>query len=518
MVYDLIRTVKHVADKRIQNLSNNFTEKELLNLLNEDSHIAVKLIAQAVEPRSILMGKSLAIDIVCDWRTKLKNEFIIKTFLIEKGLKTDQDMRLAKKVSKLYGDKTEKIIKENPYELVKFFPFKKVDTWGKHLMSADNSRRILGAIDEVIKQELLNGNTALESELFMQKFTRYIKGNPERAYEIYFIGEQNKRIIVKRNKVHFFGAYSLEQRLTKQIQDMANAPKVASRETVKALLKDYSLLQDFKLSDEQEKAVINATTNKIHCIVGYAGTGKSTVLKAITYVYKRLGLRIEMAALSGKAALRMAQSSGRPSKTIFRFLMQVQEAIQLAKEEKELPEELSKITDNTVIILDEASMIDLGSMARIFRYLKPGTRILLLGDDFQLPPISFGLVFHLLVKNECLTSKLTRVFRQGSDNPIPTIGKQIREGITPILPHYEGISNGIQFYKTNGELNIEDISKICDNLGGFDALESNLQIISATNKKVEAINSFMHDYYFTRYEKGKKESLWLGAYLVTLSQ
>ena len=502
MIYNLIRTVKHVADKRIQNLSNSYTSEQLVDMLNGDQHEAVRNIAKAIEHRSELIGRSIAIDIVGDWSSKLRNEFIIMSYLQEKGLKTDQDMRLAKKVSKLYGDKTEKIIKENPYELVKFFPFKKVDTWGKQLMPIENDRRILGAIDEVIKKELLNGNTTLKEQLFFQKIKTLTKIN--NFINVYNIGFRNKRILMKEDKIHFFGAYSLEQKLTKQIQEMLNRPKVASRETVEQILLKYDAFQNHSLSDEQREAVISATTNKFHCIVGYAGTGKSTVLNAITYVYKGLGKRIEMAALSGKAALKMTQSSGKPSKTIYRFLKQVKEGIELTKNGESIQEGFSKITNQTVIILDEASMIDLGSMANIFRYLKPGTQILLLGDNFQLPPISFGLVFHLLVKNECLTSKLTRVFRQKDNNPIPTIGKQIREGFTPFLPHYEGISVGVQFFETDGEVNAEEINKICVDLGGFNALESNLQIISATNRNVDKINSFIHKTHVGKISKINK--------------
>jgi exodeoxyribonuclease V alpha subunit len=288
---------------------------------------------------------------------------------------------------------------------------------------------------------------------------------------------------------------------------MLKTPKNHLKEPIEKILDKYSKTQNISLSEEQKEAIIDSVSSKIHCIVGYAGTGKSTVLSAITYIYEALGYRIEMAALSGKATLKMIQTSGKSAKTIFRFLTQVKEANAITNSGKKVPRDLSRITNDTVIILDEASMIDLGSMATIFRHLMPGTRLLLVGDDFQLPPIGFGLVFHLLVKNKYLTSKLTRVFRQKESNPIPIVGKQIREGLRVPLPYYNGASIGIHFHETQEELDTEIINKICNDLGGFNAQESNLQIITATNKKAELINNFIHKCHVEKNSKINKNTI-----------
>ncbi len=214
-----------------------------------------------------------------------------------------------------------------------------------------------------------------------------------------------------------------------------------------------------------------------------------------------------MCALSGKAALRMAQASSVHAKTIFRFLRQIKESEELKRSGQPIPKGHSFINDNTVVIIDEASMVDLGNMAQIFQSLRKNTQLILLGDDFQLPPISFGLVFHELVKIPAITSKLSQVFRQASGNNIPVIGEQIRKGEHPSLSTFTGIEPGIQFLEMD-EIDPVRIMSLAQTLGGFDTRTGNLQLVAATNNVVDKINDFMHEVYGeTKNPKNKLEGV-----------
>ncbi len=494
MLYKVLSQVKNVAQKRIENLRKNIKEEDLLFALDNSGNNldgSVDIIAKAVESRGSRLGRSIAVDMIADWNATLSNEYRLKSFLWSQGLADDENMKMAKKIVKIYGDRTMDALRKNPYMFVRFYSWRRIDNWGLRLMEEEDPRRQIGIVDATIKDELSKGNTASEIESFSRKLRGGLGSKliPSCLVE----AQKQKRITIAGNMVHFFGAHALEKGIQSSIEDMLNAGHVCKRVDMEQMLDEYNSLQEFPLSSEQREAVVNAATNQFHVISGYAGTGKSTTLNALAYVLKKTGRHIEMAALSGKAALRMAQSAGMGAKTIFRFLSQVKKSRELKEDSQPIPKDMSKINHKTTIILDEASMIDLGNMANIFRHSNENTQIILLGDDFQLPPISFGLVFHSLVKRNDITSKLTKIYRQKDGSNIPVIGEEIRQGRTPVLPPYIEPEQGIHFLETNGALDPREIKRVCDELGGIDVEASNLQLIAPTNKAVSTINSFMHD-------------------------
>jgi len=496
MVYQVLSQVKNVAKKRIDNLKENIEEKELIRVLDAASNDifdeSIEVLAKAVEPRGSRLGRSIAVDMVAEWRAILGNEYRLKSFLWDQGLADEEDMRLAKKIVRIYGDRTMDALHKNPYMLVRFYSWRRIDKWGLQLMKEEDPRRQVGIVDAIIKDELAKGNTASETVRFSKRIRDGL-GSDSMISACLSEAQRQKRIIIKGGIVHFFGAHALEKGIQGSIEEMLGAGYVCKRADVEQMLDEYNSFQKFPLSLEQRKAVINAATRQFHVIAGYAGTGKSTTLNALAYVLKKTGRHIEMAALSGKAALRMAQSAGMHARTIFRFLAQVKKSRELREANQPIPEDMSRINHKTTIILDEASMIDLGNIANIFRHANENTQIILLGDDFQLPPISFGLVFHSLVKRDDVTSKLTKVYRQKDGSNIPVVGEEIRQGKVPVLPPYLGPEQGIHFLETNGSLDPREIKRVCDELGGIDVETSNLQIIAPTNKAVDAINGFMHD-------------------------
>ncbi len=496
MVYQVLSQVKNVAQKRINNLKVNLGEEELIRILDSTSDDifdeSIEVLAKAVEPRGSRLGRSIAVDMVAEWNASLGNEYRLKSFLWSQGLADEEDMKLAKKIVRIYGDRTMDALQKNPYLLVRFYSWKRIDKWGLQLMEKDDHRRQIGIVDAIIKDELSKGNTASRIENFSRRLRDGLKSDLL-ASQCLSEAQRQKRITIKEDMVHFFGAHALEKGIQDSIEEMLNAGHVCKRADAEQMLNEYNSFQKFPLSPEQREAVINAATNQFHVIAGYAGTGKSTTLNALVYVLKKMDRHIEMAALSGKAALRMAQSAGMHAKTIFRFLAQVKKSRELKETNQPISEDMSKINHKSTIILDEASMIDLGNMANIFRHANENTQIILLGDDFQLPPISFGLVFHSLVKRDDITSKLTKVYRQKDGSNIPVAGEEIRQGKAPVLPPYLGPEQGIHFLETSGSLDPHEIKRVCDELGGMDAETSNLQIIAPTNKAVDAINGFMHD-------------------------
>jgi exodeoxyribonuclease V alpha subunit len=138
-------------------------------------------------------------------------------------------------------------------------------------------------------------------------------------------------------------------------------------------------------------------------------------------------------ALAGRAAKRMSESTGFPSMTIAKFLIDVRA-------------ERLEITSDSLVILDEASMLDLPTAYRILRVLPDGARLLLVGDPAQLAPIGFGLVFHKLVGlPEVPQTNLVEVHRQAASSGIPDVAKAVREHQIPHFVPFMGRHAGVSF-------------------------------------------------------------------------
>ena len=174
----------------------------------------------------------------------------------------------------------------------------------------------------------------------------------------------------------------------------------------------------FRMTAEQRTAVIGAVKSPVSIVSGGAGTGKTTILLAILAVYDQLssGLAKYQVALSGRAAQRMAESTGRKAQTIARFISD------------HLGDGKPDAGEHVLLIIDEASMVDLVSAYKIVGILPYAARIILLGDVSQLPPVGGGLIFHAAMDSGLPVFELTEVKRQGKQSGIHQLATAVRKG------------------------------------------------------------------------------------------
>jgi exodeoxyribonuclease V alpha subunit len=190
------------------------------------------------------------------------------------------------------------------------------------------------------------------------------------------------------------------------------------------VLSKYESTILFPLTDEQREAVVGAVMNPVSCISGGAGTGKTTILRAILGVYDAIadGIACYQVALSGRAAQRMAESTSRNAQTIAKLI-----AEHLGENQPHLP-------DHMLLVIDEASMVDLMSMYKLIGMLPQATRVLFVGDTSQLPPVGDGLVFHALSDTQIPFFNLSQVKRQGEGSGIHKFATSIRERMLKLPP------------------------------------------------------------------------------------
>lgn len=180
----------------------------------------------------------------------------------------------------------------------------------------------------------------------------------------------------------------------------------------------------------QRKAILDALGSGVLVLTGGPGTGKTTVIRAVISLFERMGLRIALAAPTGRAAKRMSEATSREAKTIHRLLemdFSDENDPKFRRCEYDMLEE-------EVVIIDEASMIDTLLLCSLLKAVKPGARLLLIGDADQLPSVGAGYVLNDIIESGVFPSvKLTEIFRQAESSLIVRNAHAINRGEYPVL-------------------------------------------------------------------------------------
>lgn len=183
------------------------------------------------------------------------------------------------------------------------------------------------------------------------------------------------------------------------------------------------------LADRQRAAVQMALSHKVSILTGGPGTGKTSTVRAILELLNRKGKQALLAAPTGRAAKRLAESTGREAKTIHRLLeVSPSEGFKFQRSQ-------DNPLETDLLILDECSMIDLVLMNNVLKAVHPATHLLLVGDADQLPSVGAGNVLRDFIASGVIpTTRLDVIFRQAADSTIITNAHRINQGQSPLFP------------------------------------------------------------------------------------
>ncbi len=233
--------------------------------------------------------------------------------------------------------------------------------------------------------------------------------------------------------IYLPGLYWAERMVAHRVQALVRAAGPVGRRRAIELAAEAGRKMGVDLAEGQRRALVQCLTDKVTIITGGPGTGKTTLIRALVRLYQELDLSLALAAPTGRAARRLSEAAGWPASTIHRLLGYTPNAGFTHDAEHPL--------DFKAVVVDEASMIDIGLMANLLRALTDRTILVLVGDVDQLPPVGPGQVLADLIASERVgVVRLTEIFRQAAESRIVINAHRIRQGL---MPHLEG---GDDFY------------------------------------------------------------------------
>ena len=482
----------------------------LSEVLSDDANI--QRIAEVIAPDRPLLAVRIAAATVAAWR-EASAEAAAMAWLDGQGV---SDLAVARRVVRILGDAAVESLRANPYVLVPLLPWATVDGIGVRLLSGSGSldhdvRRLVGAADETVKRTLGAGDTAILSDGLHASLARLLNdgstGTIDAAVDA---AERNGAVIRTEDGFRAPGAALMEDAVVRRLLEAAalgpiwpDKPPKPSR--LAELVADVTAA-GAPLHTQQSAAVLQVLSRPVACLTGGGGTGKTYTCKVLCDAWERLGGDVLLCALAGKAALRLSRSTRRPAMTLARTLAELakrdrlngivddpgteEEARAAAVRQRDV---LARITPTTLVLVDEASMVDLPTIHALVRRMPDGARLLLVGDGAQLPPVGFGLVFHRLVADDALTSRLTHVHRQAAATGIPAAGAAVRGRSLPAMARFEGARDGVFFVET-GKGSIDAfVEEVAFELG---ILEGGALVVTATNEGeagVHSLNQTFHD-------------------------
>lgn len=342
------------------------------------------------------------------------------------------------KIYKKFGPNARQIVSHNPYilcEEISGIGFKTADRIAMSIGIENNSDfRIQSGIKYVMNQFCVSGNTFMPKNNIIEECEKNLVISKELIEKnIYSMAAEQKIVVEKVNDMEvgfLLPYYYCELGVTSKIITLGLQEIQTINSDINFEVNVFEKEQKIKFAPSQREAILGAFNNGIEIITGGPGTGKTTIIKCIIDIYENNGMNVILGAPTGRAAKRMTESTGREAKTIHRLLeMGVSEDDESVFEKGE-----SSPLEADVIIIDEASMIDIMLMQNLLKAIKLGTRLIIVGDVDQLPSVGPGNVLQDLIECEYIkVVRLKDIFRQAAESLIVTNAHRINQGQMPIL-------------------------------------------------------------------------------------
>ena len=419
------------------------------------------------------------------------------------------------RIYKKFGNSAVEIARHNPYRLcdeVDGIGFERADRMAMALgLDPTAEERLMSGVRYILSSNAAqSGHVCLPREKLVETAVRLLSSESDRIEAALDAQIGLGKFVVRRMDGVDYLFDSPRDRAEQYIADKLTlldklCPAVDAGD-VDLFIRREEIDADVTYAAEQKSAIRDALAHGIMILTGGPGTGKTTVVRALLHIFTSMGMQVALAAPTGRAAKRLSESTSAEASTIHRLLeMEFSEGEghgRFRRNEQEL-------LDEHVVIVDEASMIDTDLMCALCKALKPGARLILIGDADQLPSVGTGRVLcDLIDSGRFATVRLTEIFRQAQMSLIVTNAHAINEGRMPTLT-----ARGNDFFflprRTDREI-ADTVVELCRNrlprTYGKET-EGNIQIITPSRRGeggTENLNRLLQS-ALNPPERGKRE-------------
>ncbi len=353
------------------------------------------------------------------------------------------------RIYKQYGGSAVDIAKQNPYRLcdeVEGIGFERADQMAMSLgIDPDGPARLSSGVKYLLTSNAAqNGHTCLPREKLCEAAARLLHTDIDRVRAAIESLLDAGALVSRRfgGEELIFDAMNDRQEtyIAEKLRLLDKLCPAVSVDDIEQFIAREERAQGMRYAAGQKKAIVDALSHGVMILTGGPGTGKTTVVHALLNVFRSMDMTVALAAPTGRAAKRLSESTAMEARTIHRLLeMEFEEGSghgHFRRNEQDL-------LDEAVIIVDEASMVDTALMSSLCKAIKPGARLILIGDADQLPSVGAGRVMGDLIDcGRFATVRLDEIFRQARESLIVTNAHAINEGQYPDL----GVKNNDFFY------------------------------------------------------------------------
>jgi exodeoxyribonuclease V alpha subunit len=345
----------------------------------------------------------------------------------------------AARIYKRYGERAIVLVRENPYRLA-------FDVWGIGFLSADKLATALGigkesevrveaGVRHVLQESATNGDVFVPRERLVRQAAALLEVTEAladaaverlaRGGEVTLDAKVNAGALDAGAAVYDADLYRAEHAVATSLRRLLDAQASIVTVDVPRALAWYEEQAGLTLARQQAEAVTLALTGKVAVVTGGPGVGKTTIVRGIVSILARKGVRIALAAPTGRAAKRLADQAGMPASTLHRLL-------EWRPAEGGFARNAMRPLECDLLVVDEASMLDVRLAADLLAALAPATRLVLVGDVDQLPSVGPGRVLRDIIDSGAVpTVRLTEIFRQAAASLIVTNAHRIHDGELP---------------------------------------------------------------------------------------
>ena len=406
------------------------TAKKIVAKFGEDSLDVIRN-----EPEKLCAIRGISKEKAAEMSEDIRNTLGMRELMTELG-GYHISVQEAVKIWKNYGSDAFDRIKENPYILCSDeigIEFRRADGIAAKLgRSADDEYRVSAGIMYILSQNMqLYGHTCMPKNSVTEAAVKFLQLDNETvknaAEKMIKDGSIIRHEVGEREFLFLPSMYQSESYAAQRLNVMLEYPPERITGIEKAL-DAFEKKKQIQYAELQRKAILQAMSGGMLILTGGPGTGKTTTLNAIIELYKQSGLKVMLAAPTGRAAQRMSELTGKTAKTIHRLL-------EVEWDKNDMPtfkrNERNRL-ECDVLVIDELSMVDSVLFESVLRALPLKCRLVMVGDSDQLPSVSAGNVLGELIKSGKIPCvQLTEIFRQSMKSLIVTNAHKIVNGEMP---------------------------------------------------------------------------------------